>query len=152
MCSIKVKLQKNIFISYSHKDKVIMEQIFEHLKTLQNVGVVQLWNDKLIKCGDEWMKKIENAMDKCNIAILLVSNSFLNSNFCQNIEIPKLIDKYDMGGVRIVPIIIKSSNWRIYPLISKFQVWPDDERPIASYRGDNRDKMLVELCEKIINL
>lgn len=144
--------KKNIFISYSHEDKVLMEQLSEHLQTLQNVGLVELWNDKLIKGGDEWLVQIETAMKKCDIAIFLVSKSFLNSKFCQDVEMPKLIDRYYKEGVRIIPIIIRSSNWKIYPLISKFQVWPEDGRPVARFRGDNRDKILVEICQNIMQL
>jgi hypothetical protein len=141
--------RRRVFISYSHKDENIVTQIVEHLKVLERFGNIEIWHDRNIIAGDLWREKVENALKKANIALFMVSKSFLNSQFCQDIEVRKLLQRYGPGYPRIVPIIIRSCIWKADPVISRFEVLPKDGKPVASFRGDTRDAVITDICEVI---
>ena len=44
-----------IFISYSHKDEKLREQLNAHLAPLKNERVIDDWHDRRIIAGEEWV-------------------------------------------------------------------------------------------------
>ena len=73
------KLPLKIFISYSHKDEKYKNEMVTMLAGLQRRRMVDTWQDRQIEPGDEWNKSIQNAMDECDLALLLVSPDYLHS-------------------------------------------------------------------------
>lgn len=82
-----------IFISYCHKDFQALQDLQQFLKPLQREGSLLAWDDRQIKPGDNWLQAIEQAMEKTSIAILLISQDFLASDFVHNKELPYLLEK-----------------------------------------------------------
>ncbi|MBF0108658.1 MAG: SUMF1/EgtB/PvdO family nonheme iron enzyme [Magnetococcales bacterium] len=95
-----------IFISYSHEDDLLLKEFLPFKKTLERDGLVAVWTDKEIKTGDEWRKKIKEAMDAANTAILFISQSFLASEFIYNEELPPLLDAHLNRGLTILPVFV----------------------------------------------
>ena len=46
--------QPTVFISYSHKDEEWKNRLQPHLKALEQVGRITLWDDRRIDAGDTW--------------------------------------------------------------------------------------------------
>jgi hypothetical protein len=57
--------RKKVFVSYSHRDSEWLERLQVHLRPLERRGLVELWNDKKIRPGDEWRKEISAVSDNC---------------------------------------------------------------------------------------
>ncbi|HEV7474435.1 MAG TPA: toll/interleukin-1 receptor domain-containing protein [Pyrinomonadaceae bacterium] len=95
-----------IFISYSHEDEEFKNELVTRLEALQRRGIVDTWQDRLIKAGDEWNKSIQEAMDDCDLALLLVSADYLSSRFIQEEEQPKLLRRREKMRLRVIPIIV----------------------------------------------
>ncbi len=51
-----------------------------------------------IKAGDKWKEKIERALEKSAIAILLISADFLASDFIVDNELPPLLKSAEGKG------------------------------------------------------
>jgi hypothetical protein len=69
---------KNIFISYSHADKVIVHQIFDKLKANFTV-----WIDKVnLKGGDNLDKKIADDIENTSLFICFISEKYCESGPC----------------------------------------------------------------------
>ena len=79
-----------LFISYSHKDEEFKKELLTMLAGLQRQGIIDTWQDREIEAGDEWYKSIQDAMNDCDLALLLVSPDYLASRFIQEEEQPKL--------------------------------------------------------------
>ena len=94
-----------IFISYSHDDEEWKNLVKKHFTAS---GKFDIWNDKDIKLGEKWFENIKNSLHEADIALLLITENFLNSEFIKNNEIPDLIEACENGKVQVVTFIIRS--------------------------------------------
>jgi len=122
-----------IFISYSHKDEPFKDELVTMLAGLQNRGVVDTWQDRRIEPGDEWNKSIQNAMDECDLALLLVSPDYIASRFIQEEEQPKLLQRRKELQTHVIPIIVRPCKWKSEPVIKELQVLPKDGKAIIKF-------------------
>lgn len=121
----------NIFISYSHADKKWLDKLERHLKVLKRfIGSIEYWDDKKLKGGDKWKEVIEKAINKANVAILLVSTDYLSSDFIATDELPPLLRKAEEEGCRILPLIVAPCAFTLSEL-SDFQAINDPEKTLA---------------------
>lgn len=140
-----------VFISYSHQDVNLKNELMNMLKGLEKQKVIKVWQDLEIEPGNNWYKSIRSAMRTCDIAILLVSQSFLNSEFIGRVEVPTLLEKRKKQGMRVVPIILRPCLWKDDPVLSRIQVLPHEGKPIIKYSNTNgnRDQVWVEIAQSI---
>ena len=59
-----------------------------------------------LKGGDKWREEITKAIDKANVAILLVSTAFLASDFISSDELPPILRKAQDEGTIVLPLIV----------------------------------------------
>lgn len=79
--SPKPQPQNNIFISYSHRDKVWKNLLIKYFKVLENQGLIARWDDRHIQAGANWAQQIKQAAVQARMAIFLISDDFLASKF-----------------------------------------------------------------------
>jgi hypothetical protein len=96
-----------IFISYSHKDEVWKDRLVGHLKVLEGQARLEAWSDSRIEVGDEWEAKIQEAMARASIAVLLISQNSLTSEYILTKEVPVLLERRRRDGLRLIPVIVK---------------------------------------------
>lgn len=147
------ELQKkvNIFISYAHSDKKWLEKLQKHLKVIEKFfGNIETWDDTQLKGGDKWRKEIEAAIEKANVAILLVSTDFLASDFISTDELPPLLRKAAEIGTRILPLIVSPCDYEISEL-GEFQAINSPDRTLADMAGDDASisRVFLSLTKEI---
>lgn len=127
------------------------DEFMSMLKGLEKQKVIKVWHDREIEPGDDWYRAIRSAMRNCEIAIILVSQNFLNSEFIEKEEVPKLLERRKKQGMRVVPIILRPCLWKDDPVLSKIQALPRDGKPIIKYSraNGNRDQVWVEIAQSI---
>jgi hypothetical protein len=96
-----------IFVSYCSEDADLTSRVFKELDTLDNLFAVDIWRDAdEIRAGDAWGSKIEEALAKADLAVLLVSHNFLASKFIKEQELPKLLERRTKQNLRLIPIFL----------------------------------------------
>lgn len=148
------KIKKSIFISYCHVDELHLKRLKVHLKPLEKEGLVDLWDDSKIKAGDKWEDEINNALSKAAIAILIISADFLASDFIVNNELPPLLEKAQLEGTRIVPIILSSCRFSRDKNLSEFQALNTPDKPLLEEPVVLQEKIwdkLSRLIEEELN-
>jgi hypothetical protein len=92
-------MYKSIFVSHSSKDKSIIEGICDQLEKRG----ISLWiSSKDVKPGLEWDKSIENALDKAEYVLLMVSKASIDSSYVRT-EIEYALNE----GKVVIPILLE---------------------------------------------
>lgn len=143
---------KTIFVSYSHMDNEYLERLKVHLKPFEKKGQIDLWVDTKIKAGEKWKEKINSALDKSIIAILLISADFLASDFIIDNELPPLLKSAEEKGKVILPIIVKPCRYASEENLSKFQAINDPKNPLSKLNENDKEEIYVKVADFIDNL
>lgn len=141
-----------VFISYSHKDEKQKEELLTQLGVLMYANLIEVWSDDRIEVGSNWKDEISKAINRAQVAILLISANFLTSEFIKHWEIPELLKRRDRGGLIIYPVITKPCPWKPVTWLSEMQVRPKDGNPIWRGEGSQVDTDLAEIAEEIANV
>jgi len=144
--------QPIVFISYSSRDEREKDELLSHLGVLRNAGLVDLWSDDRIRPGSDWDQEIRQAISQANIAILLISANFLNSDFILNQQIPLLLSRREREGLIVFPVIAKACAWTAIAWLAKMQVRPGHKEPIWRDGGLHVDKELATIAGEISNI
>ena len=105
----------DIFISYSHKDEALREELYAHLSILRHQGIINDWFDGDIAPGIEWESQILTRLNNAQIILLLISADFLASKFCYGIELRQAIERHKANQARVLPIILRPVDWEGAP-------------------------------------
>lgn len=135
-----------VFFSYSHRDEKLRDKLALHLSMLQRQGVIKSWHDRKISAGTEWAQAIDEKLNSAGIILLLISDHFLASDYCYDIEMQQAVARHAAGTARVIPIILKPVDWSGAPF-SKLQAFPKDAKPVTKW--SNRDEAFVNIAEGI---
>lgn len=138
-----------LFISYSHKDKDVLEHLQTFLKPLVRDDQLDLWDDTRISTGQGWKKEIDNALTEASIAILLVSIHFLASDFIAYSELPPLLQAEKEGGLVVMPVILTHCLFSSMESLSQFQAANDPAHPLDSLSLSEQNRVWLGLAEDI---
>src|SRR5689334_4464499 len=135
-----------LFLSYSHKDEILRNELANHLRILTREGVISSWDDRKILPGDEWDHQINAQLRAADIVLLLISVDFIASDYCNDVEVQIALQRHEEGDVRVIPIILRTVDWTRAPF-SKLQALPTNGKAITSY-GD-RDEAFLDVAQGI---
>lgn len=142
---IKSKREK-VFVSYSHADKLYLNDIKRHFKPF--LEKIDFWDDSKIMPGDKWLKEIENAVSQAKIAIFLVSTDFLGSDFIARKEIPPLLEAAEKDGITILMVILKPCLFDGFPSLSQYQAMNAPSHPVSKMDENEREELYVNLVRQ----
>lgn len=142
-----------VFVSYSHQDKKYLEKgsLLGYISGSLEAEGFEFWYDKRIGAGEMWDEMIRNEIKRTDIALLLVSQAFLNSPFCKNVEVRQFLEKRRKAGLIIFPVILSPCDWESYEWLAHTQSIPGEGESISRHytsvgkRYELFRKILVEL-------
>ncbi len=135
-----------VFISYSHRDQALRQKLDNHLANLKRQNIITSWYDGDIKPGEELLPQIIEHLNKAQIILLLVSADFMTSKFCYSIELQEAIARHDANQARVIPIILRPTDWEGAPF-SKLQALPTDAKPVTRWK--DRDEAFLNVARGI---
>ncbi len=127
-----------VFISYSQANEDRKKRLITHLSTLKADGTISIWHDGCIEAGDLWRDELDRAMNEAEVALFLVSAEFIASPFCQDVEVPHLLERHRNEGVLIIPVIVDYCDWQSVERISRFQILPENREPVPAQRPHSK--------------
>jgi hypothetical protein len=141
-----------VFVTYSHSDAKYLERdsLLGYLEALRGEGV-DFFTDREIAQGDLWNERILDAIKNTDIVLALVSQAFLNSKYCQEVEIASFLEARSRRGTVILPVILSACDWRSHAWLSQTQALPRDGKTLEKdFRGKGkRDELFLEILESI---
>lgn len=140
-----------IFVSYAHKDEKYKEDLEEHLSPLTRNKLIESWNDRKIIPGTDWKDEIDNNLLNSDIILFLVSSSFINSDYSQEIEVKTAVEQHNSGQSILIPIVVRACHWQGMSF-ANFQGLPKDALAVKSWPDEDEAWLdVVKGIEKVAN-
>jgi len=123
-----------VFIAYSHQDQKYLgeDSLLGYLKGLESDGETEFWYDEGITTGDLWNDEIKAKIKESQIAVLLISQAFLNSQYIKKVEIPEFLQQRKTDGMVLFPIILSPCEWDRYDWLGATKFLPKDGKTIET--------------------
>jgi len=96
---------KDFFVSYTGTDLNFATWVAEVLEDNGFKVTIQAWD---FKAGDNFVSKINEALLECKKLIVILSNSYLKSKWCEAEWTSKLAEQIKLNERRIIPIRIEN--------------------------------------------
>jgi len=133
-----------VFCSYAHEDEERLNVLREWLRGLERQGLIEWWHDREIVPGWEWEETIDKNLRTAEVILLLVTPDFMASDYVYEKEIARAIERHERGEARVIPIIVRPSDWKWTPF-GRLQALPKDAKPITTW--PNRDEAWLDVAE-----
>lgn len=140
-----------VFVSYSHADREWFSRFSVMARPLERYADVVPWSDERIAPGKAWSTAIRSAIDDASVAVLLVSDNFLASDFIANEELPYILDASRSRGLQILWIALTPCYYSLTPLRS-IQSVSDPPKPLNGMDEYGYKGALCQLCKRIDDL
>ncbi len=135
-----------VFYSYAHEDEPLRDKLNKHLKLLEGNGVISSWHDRSIGAGREWKNQISEYLESAQIILLLISADFLASDYINDVELKRAMERHESGEARVIPIILRDADWQIAEF-SKLQALPKNAKPVSRWKDD--DEAFTDIAKGI---
>ncbi len=135
-----------VFLSYSHNDEQLRDQLEIHLTMLKRQGVIETWHDRRLLAGDVIDQGISAKLELADIVLLLVSPDFLASEYCYGVEMSRAMERHREGSVRVIPVILRPCEWHQAPF-GKLLATPIDGRPVTKFA--NLDDAFLQITQAV---
>jgi hypothetical protein len=120
------------------------------LRPLLRQNAISVWDDSHIKPGDQWQREIEQALARANVAVLLVSADFLNSDYIAEQELLPLLKAAKENGVTILWVYLKNCLFEETP-VKDYQAAHNIDKPIEALDAADQNAELKLICKSIKN-
>ena len=120
-----------VFISYSQVDEAWKTKLVKQMGQSRREKLIDLWHDGMINAGTEWNEIIESKLHAADIVLLLLSADFLDSDYCNEHEIPAAMSRHRSGSAKVIPVVLRHCAWRETPMgIDSLQGYPKGGVPV----------------------
>ena len=100
--------------------------------------------DREIRPGEPWDQVIKDKLQGADIALVLVSQGFLDSDYCRNVEIEGFLSR----KTHLFPVILSPCDWRRHAWLADRQFLPGGDRTIEEdYQDSGKRKRLFSRSE-----
>jgi hypothetical protein len=135
-----------VFISYSHRDEELRNELEKHLAALRHQGLIETWHDRRIGAGKDFNNEISENLEKADIILLLVSSDFIASPYCYGIETRRAVEHHESGAARVIPVILRPCYWHGLPF-GKLLATPTDGKAVTKF--PSQDDGFLEVTKAI---
>ena len=92
---VLVAMPVELFIAYSHVDELLKDELIKHLSPMSRSGIIEEWHDRRINPGADWTSQISDALNRCQIILLLISADFIHSDYCYGVEMKRALVRHE---------------------------------------------------------
>ena len=140
-----------LFYCYSHDDMKLRNKLELHLGLLKREGLLAGWHDREILPGKEWEGQIDRNLNIAQIVLLLVSASFISSDYCYKVEMKRALERHKAGECRVVPIILRHCDWQ-GSQFGHLEALPSKGQVVMGGKWKNADEAFTNVAKGIRKL
>ena len=101
----------HIFISCADEDIAFLEGLERQLSSMTRERHAQCWHRHKISPGSEWRERVKQYLHSADIILLLVSPSFIASDYCYEEEALPAMVQHKSGKACVIPVIVQPVEW-----------------------------------------
>src|SRR5437879_3381677 len=105
-----------IFISYSHRGRgpEWKESLLRAFHVFEHHHLLDVWQDGRIRVSSFWDDDIKQAMSDASLAVLLLTDEALRSEYILKTEFPYLRERQQIDKLPIFPVVCEDCNWKAH--------------------------------------
>ena len=93
-----------VFVSYSHEDSAFVDTLVSHLVASKT----NVWIDKWeIHVGDSLIRKVEEAIQKSDALVAVLSKASVQSEWCRKELTAGLVRELEERQVLVLPVLVE---------------------------------------------
>lgn len=146
--NIQQRQRFQVFIAYSHEDRMYLEELHSHLAYHVGMGEIDFWDDTKVKPGAKWREEMDSALLNAKIAVLLVSADFLASDFIITQVLAPLLTAAKQGEVEILSVILRACAFPETAL-AQFRAVNDPLAPLGEMSKGKRAALWTKVVKLI---
>ncbi len=129
----------HVFVSYSHRDESWVQEgtfgLIPWLAQQVKKNEIEIWQDRVLRQlpGAEYRKLIKSEIDRAHMAILLISQDFVTSDFIQKFELPWIRERVERGEMSLIPILVGTTDDDDLGWLADRQMMPGKPTPLIEY-------------------
>lgn len=143
------KLRKyKLFISYARESSEVKNNLIEYLKPYEEEGRLEIWHDRELNVGDKFDSVIKEKLLDSDIVVFLLSQHFLNSKYCKEVEQELALKKFkesENDYFRIIPVVASQCHFKKSPL-NEFNM-SLDAKSVSEYGSDAYFQISKDIAE-----
>lgn len=137
-----------VFVCCSPQDRKWSDELQTMLQPLERDGVLRMCDSTRIAPGTPRLDAIRSALESAQVAVLLVSPKFLESDLITEHQLPALLNATRGRGLILLWVLVSACLYEESE-IATFQEAHDRTRPLDSLNNAQRRKAWVSICNKI---
>lgn len=135
-----------LFISYSHRDEPLKDELIPHLAPLRRQGLISIWHDRRLTPGDRLDDGISQNLEEADIIVMLISADFVQSEYCFGREMQRALERHQAGVARAISVIVRPCHFHGLQ-IAQFVLLPTDAKAVTTW--PDRDSAWVDVVNGI---
>jgi hypothetical protein len=125
-------LKVTVFVSYARADITLRTAFISNLGDPSLDQVTHFWVDQETDFGSDWERVIKEKLQTSPIVLLIVTNSFLKSRYCMEVELPAAMECYKSGRARVVYVRLTEEPV-VGTLLEELRPWPPRALELGSW-------------------
>ena len=137
-----------VFVSYSHLDSPWRTKVQAALAGLLSQEQIAYFDDTGLEAGENWFRKIVRSIDTANVAVLLISDHFMKSDFILKHELPKIEELHQRRKLGVIPVWVSGEipdSW----WMSNLQFHKTAEGPLERATSSSLSQAMDELVQRV---
>src|SRR5579864_6218571 len=96
-----------VFLSCAPEDEAFLHALERQLSSLKREGLIECYNRYVTRPGIEWREKAKEYLHAADLILLLVSPSFVESDYCYGEEAISAMALHNSGKAHVIPIFVR---------------------------------------------
>ena len=93
--------RSDIFITYCFPEKRWLDRVQAELEPIVGNGRCVIWDERKLKSGIAWKTELPEVLANTKVAMMIVSDLFLESDFITRARLPALLERERESGLEI---------------------------------------------------
>lgn len=129
------------------------DSLLGYLHGLEKEGF-SFWTDQDIFTTEMWDDRIKPEITATDITLVLVSQPFLNSAYCQDVEIALFLGLRKKAGLKVYPVVLSPCDWKTHDWLASTQFQPRGRQTVAVNYKDKgkRAGLYLEILQELREL